>query len=224
MIAPGAEIGAKQRNGRIRATHARNGPAFAAELEAAKWSDRLSAESGSLLVAEGVERARALKDHAAKLKRGRMAFRLARAGELRRARTVAIARRFGALFTSPTMRRWTIARLAGRFARRSTKAGGACARGARCALLPFTRNRRARWSRRKGIEADRIVLACGAWMNLIGGIGPEDLPPVRPVKGQMVACEPPTGISTSRRADLGRRRVSRAAARSVSSSARPSRM
>jgi glycine oxidase len=44
-------------------------------------------------------------------------------------------------------------------------------------------------------EAERIVLACGAWTNLIGGIGPEFLPPVRPVKGQMVACEPPAGTA-----------------------------
>jgi glycine oxidase len=44
-------------------------------------------------------------------------------------------------------------------------------------------------------EADLVVLACGAWMSLIGGVKPEELPPVRPVKGQMLACEPPTGTA-----------------------------
>ena len=45
---------------------------------------------------------------------------------------------------------------------------------------------------RSAIEADRIVLACGAWTNLIPGIEC-DLPPVKPVKGQMIACIPPVG-------------------------------
>jgi glycine oxidase len=48
------------------------------------------------------------------------------------------------------------------------------------------------------LDADLIVLACGAWMNLIGGIGPQDLPPVKPAKGQMIACEPPTAMSLPR--------------------------
>jgi glycine oxidase len=43
--------------------------------------------------------------------------------------------------------------------------------------------------------ADLIVVACGAWMSLIGGLQPEALPPVRPVKGQMIACEPPAATA-----------------------------
>ncbi|MDE2475866.1 MAG: glycine oxidase ThiO [Alphaproteobacteria bacterium] len=43
------------------------------------------------------------------------------------------------------------------------------------------------------MEADNFVLACGAWMDLISA--PDfDLPPVRPVKGQMMAYAPPAGI------------------------------
>lgn len=46
---------------------------------------------------------------------------------------------------------------------------------------------------RGAMEADRFVLACGAWMDLIST--PDfDLPPVRPVKGQMIACVPPAGM------------------------------
>ena len=43
------------------------------------------------------------------------------------------------------------------------------------------------------MAADCFVLGCGAWMDLISA--PDfDLPPVRPVKGQMMAYVPPAGI------------------------------
>jgi glycine oxidase len=37
--------------------------------------------------------------------------------------------------------------------------------------------------------ADAVVLAAGAWSNAIGGLPREALPPVRPVKGQMLALQ-----------------------------------
>src|SRR5690349_2243055 len=37
------------------------------------------------------------------------------------------------------------------------------------------------------VPADRVVLAAGAWSRGIEGLPPEALPPVRPVKGQMLA-------------------------------------
>ncbi|HEV2333871.1 MAG TPA: glycine oxidase ThiO [Stellaceae bacterium] len=37
--------------------------------------------------------------------------------------------------------------------------------------------------------ADIVVLAAGAWSREIGGIAPEYLPPVRPIKGQMLAVQ-----------------------------------
>lgn len=44
------------------------------------------------------------------------------------------------------------------------------------------------------MEADSFVLACGAWMDLISA--PDfELPPVRPVKGQMMAYVPPAGVA-----------------------------
>jgi glycine oxidase len=39
------------------------------------------------------------------------------------------------------------------------------------------------------IEADVVVLAAGAWSRGIAGLPPEALPPVRPVKGQMLALQ-----------------------------------
>jgi glycine oxidase len=46
---------------------------------------------------------------------------------------------------------------------------------------------------RGNIAADAVILACGAWLNLIGGVAPEILPPVKPAKGQMAALAPPPG-------------------------------
>ena len=37
------------------------------------------------------------------------------------------------------------------------------------------------------VAADAVVLAAGAWSRSIAGLGPELLPPVRPIKGQMLA-------------------------------------
>jgi glycine oxidase len=39
------------------------------------------------------------------------------------------------------------------------------------------------------VAADRVVLAAGAWSRSIKGIPPELLPPVRPIKGQMLALQ-----------------------------------
>jgi glycine oxidase len=42
--------------------------------------------------------------------------------------------------------------------------------------------------------ADAVVNAAGAWAGRIEGVAPEYLPPVRPVKGQMLAIEVPHGF------------------------------
>ena len=39
------------------------------------------------------------------------------------------------------------------------------------------------------VPADRVVLAAGAWCRAVGGLAPAALPPVRPVKGQMLALQ-----------------------------------
>ncbi len=41
------------------------------------------------------------------------------------------------------------------------------------------------------IEADVVVLASGAWLNRLAGIDAATLPPIAPVKGQMIALKPP---------------------------------
>lgn len=42
-------------------------------------------------------------------------------------------------------------------------------------------------------EADAFILAAGAWSGDIGGLPPGTLPPVRPVKGEVIAVAPPPG-------------------------------
>ena len=44
-------------------------------------------------------------------------------------------------------------------------------------------------------EADAFILAAGAWSGLIDGLPPDALPPVRPMKGEMLALEPPKGVA-----------------------------
>jgi glycine oxidase len=39
------------------------------------------------------------------------------------------------------------------------------------------------------VEADVVVLAAGAWSRSIGGIAPEQRPPVRPIKGQLLSLK-----------------------------------
>ena len=40
-------------------------------------------------------------------------------------------------------------------------------------------------------EADAFILAAGAWTGQLGGLPPEALPPVKPIKGEMIAVAPP---------------------------------
>ena len=39
------------------------------------------------------------------------------------------------------------------------------------------------------VAADVVVLAAGAWSRTIGGLAPEQRPPVRPIKGQMLSLK-----------------------------------
>ncbi|HTT97372.1 MAG TPA: glycine oxidase ThiO [Rhizomicrobium sp.] len=45
----------------------------------------------------------------------------------------------------------------------------------------------------KFYEADAFVLAAGAWSGLIGGLPPEVIPAVKPMKGEMLSLVPPEG-------------------------------
>lgn len=47
----------------------------------------------------------------------------------------------------------------------------------------------------KRLEAEAVVLAAGAWSGRIAGLPPDAIPPVRPVKGEMLALVPPAGAA-----------------------------
>jgi glycine oxidase len=44
-------------------------------------------------------------------------------------------------------------------------------------------------------EADAFILAAGAWSGLVEGLPPEAAPPVKPIKGEMLALAPPKGVA-----------------------------
>jgi glycine oxidase len=46
-----------------------------------------------------------------------------------------------------------------------------------------------RLANRDELAADTVILAAGAWSGQLAGLPPECVPPVRPVKGQMVAVQ-----------------------------------
>jgi len=55
---------------------------------------------------------------------------------------------------------------------------------ARAAITPYKR-----------VEADAFVLAAGAWSGTIAGLPPEAVPPVSPIKGEMLALVPPVAAA-----------------------------
>ena len=48
------------------------------------------------------------------------------------------------------------------------------------------------------LEADAFILAAGAWSSGIDGLPAEAVPPIRPVKGEMIALSPPSGAAIPR--------------------------
>jgi glycine oxidase len=197
MIAPGAEIG--ERSSAI-AQYARNArakwPRFAAELEAASGQCISYRESGSLLTAESAERARVLETQAPKLAQEGVAAAWLFADALRAREPLLSPDLLGALHIADDAQVDNRA-LGDGLRIAAAKAGAAIRELCEVRSLVVHEGRALAVLTADGThhEADRIVLACGAWMNLIGGTGPEILPPVRPVKGQMVACEPPAGTA-----------------------------
>ena len=63
------------------------------------------------------------------------------------------------------------------------------------------------------VAADMVVLAAGAWSRSIGGLVAELRPPVRPIKGQMLALQHGSGGAAAQPRAVGARRLSGAAPR-----------
>jgi glycine oxidase len=194
MIAPNAELGGGPK---ALATFARNAralwPDFAKQLEAESGKPVSYCEKGSLLVAQSAERASALKDQGATLSRNGIPAEWLEPQQLRMREPLLSPSLSGGLYM-PEDAQVDNRSLPDALCRAITKAGGRLREHCEVhSLLVQGGAVRAAVTTQGQLDADLIVLACGAWMNLIGGIAPETLPPVKPAKGQMVACEPPAG-------------------------------
>ena len=63
------------------------------------------------------------------------------------------------------------------------------------------------------VAADRVVLAAGAWSRSIAGLPPDRRPPVRPIKGQMLALRMDAERAAPQSRAVGAGRLSGAAPR-----------
>lgn len=193
MIAPGAErVSETHPTGDFGQLARAQWPQFAKALEAASGQSISYSEAGSLLVAETEERARALKAKAGQRTDGTSAVWLA-PEQLREKEPLLSRSLLGGLFL-PHDAQVDNRALSEALRIAVTKAGARLRERSDVRSLVIQDGRvRAAITADGTFEADCIVLACGAWMNRIGGIGADELPPVKPAKGQMVACEPPVG-------------------------------
>jgi glycine oxidase len=152
-------------------------------------------EAGSLMVAESAPQARALESRAAELAREGVPAAWVAGPELRRREPLLSPSLLGALHIRDDAQ---VDNRALPEALRAALANTGAVLREHCdvrALAIQDGHARGVVTADGVIAADLVVLACGAWVSLIGGVGPDDLPPVKPAKGQMAACEAPEAIS-----------------------------
>jgi glycine oxidase len=192
MIASGAEVGPEENAIAQFAREARTKwPRFAKDLEAASAMRIFYREAGSLMVAESAHQAHALESRAAELVREGVAASWVAAAELRRLEPLLSPALLGALHIRDDAQ---VDNRALPEALRVALANTGAVLREHCdvrALAIQDGRVRGVVTSDGMIAADLVVLACGAWVGLIGGIGPDDLPPVKPAKGQMAACQAP---------------------------------
>jgi glycine oxidase len=94
----------------------------------------------------------------------------------------------GAVF-SPRDHQVDNRRLVGALAKAARKAGAILCEHDPVREVEIIGGRVAAITERRRVDADIIVLAAGAWSREIAGIPAPHLPPVRPIKGQMLALE-----------------------------------
>ncbi|HEX4861936.1 MAG TPA: glycine oxidase ThiO [Rhizomicrobium sp.] len=190
MIAATAEAGEGNTPDAELAHHARSlWPDFAREIESASDTRISYAQDGSLIVATSeldaaqfAQRARATNDLAWLSKDE------ARAMEPMIADTV-----HGALFAAKEAQVDNRA-LGAALVRCFVRAGGTLVPNEAVVRIEVENGRAFAVRTPFGYrEADAFVLAAGAWSGEIGGLPREALPPVKPMKGEMLALTPPTG-------------------------------
>lgn len=189
MLAPGAEMNGE--DGAL-AHFARQGrglwPAFAVELEAASGHDIGFREAGSLILAQDDARARSVMQRAS----------LANAAwltpaELRAREPLLSHAIHGALYVGEDAHVDNRA-LGPALAAALARSGVSLREHCHVEALAIANGRVQGVVTPSGsVKGDIVILACGAWLNAIGGIDSGDLPAIKPAKGQMVALEPPSG-------------------------------
>jgi glycine oxidase len=190
MIAPGAELKDESKELAAFARRSRAAwPSFAAELEAESGCNIGYCEPGSLILALDDARARMLAEHA----RGESAEWLAPQTVRQREPLVSVDVR-GALYIpgdAQVDNRLVAEALRIALARRdiviheNTEVRG---------LLITDSRVRGIVSAKGSVASDAVIVASGAWLNDFGAASSE-LPPVAPVKGQMIAVQVPAGTS-----------------------------
>jgi glycine oxidase len=168
-------------------------PEFSKQLEAASGKSISYSENGSLLVAQSAELASVLKDQGATLSSNDISAVWLEPQQLRIREPLLSPALLGGLYMAEDAQVDNRS-LPGALCAAIKNAGGQLREHCEVHSLLIEEGRaRAALTTQGQLRADVIVLACGAWMNFIGGIAPQDIPPVKPAKGQMIACEPPAG-------------------------------
>jgi glycine oxidase len=168
---------------------------FARELEAASGQSICYREPGSLIAAGSSERARVLQESAAALAEHGAASSWLEPARLREREPLLSGTLHGGLYLKDDAQVDNRA-FADALSHAIAKTGARLRE--RCEVRSLAiEDGRVRGAVTPGgvIESDCVVLACGAWTNLIAGLRTGDLPPVRPAKGQMLACEPPANVT-----------------------------
>ena len=192
MIAPGAELHDEPSAVAQFAIASRAAwPVFAKELEAESGCAIGYSEPGSLIVASNEVRARSLEERSGQLA-GDAEWLTPSA--LREREPLLSSALTGALYVpndAQVDNRATIEALRAALARRRIATHeNSDVRG----LLIEQDRVRGIIGSGAAVEADAVVVSAGAWLSAIGGVAAE-LPPVTPVKGQMVAVQPPNGAA-----------------------------
>ncbi len=190
MLAAGVETEpGEQTLAALTAESLRRWPGFASELEAASGISVELRTEGTLAVATNADEAARVR-HEAEFQRSLgIELRWLTGAEVRRLEPH-LAAGIAAAALSPRDIQVNNRQLVKAFARAAERAGATLHEnsGVDAVEILGGRVRALRVGDRRH-EADAVVLAAGAWSRAIEGLPPEAVPPVRPVKGQMLAVQ-----------------------------------
>ena len=199
MLAATAETGAgDDPHARLAREARRAWPEFALRLEGVSKVAIDFREDGALMLASDSARARELSDLGETLRtRGENTRWLSR-DEARQMEPRLTPEFNGALFLSDDAHVDNRA-LGPALTEAFQRAGGRLHENCEARALTIEQDRvRAIVTAEGTFEADSVVIAAGAWTNLVGGVAPGMLPQIKPSKGQVTSLAPPDGAALPR--------------------------